>query len=134
MTLRVPRQCLQSLRRHAEEAYPDEACGLLIGCEGEVTEVVPAKNICHTPKKAFEVDPQTLIDWQKKLRGSDQHILGSYHSHPDHPAAPSERDRARIFEEGQIWAILSVTRDGTGKINFYRAERGDFTPLEVSVF
>ena len=134
MTLRVPRSCLDQIRAAGQDAYPLEACGLLIGRDGEVMQVVPADNISATPDKAFEVDPQTLIHWQKKLRGTGRCILGSYHSHPDHPAAPSARDRARIFEQGQLWVILSVTPDGAGEINFFQAQEGDFAPLKVSVF
>ena len=134
MTLRVPQSCLDQIRAAGEAAYPQEACGLLIGAGEEISEVIAAANVSETPDRAFEVDPQTLIHWQKKLRGTDKEVVGHYHSHPDHPARPSERDRARITEEGQVWAILTVSRAGAREIRFYRVEGGDFTPLEISVF
>ncbi|WP_321394089.1 M67 family metallopeptidase [Emcibacter sp.] len=134
MTLRLPQRCLDRMKAAGAAAYPHEACGLLVGEGEEVLEVVPADNVADQPGKAFEIDPEVLLHWQKKLRGSAQRILGHYHSHPDHPADPSKRDRARIYEDGLVWAILSVTEDGAGEINFYRAGQGDFTPLEVSVF
>jgi proteasome lid subunit RPN8/RPN11 len=41
----------------------------------------------------FSISPQTLMRAEKSAAERGQMVLGFYHSHPDHPARPSEYDR-----------------------------------------
>ena len=89
-----------AVRRHAEEGYPNEICGLLIGgrAGGEkvVREVMPVENAWEQldeQRRRFLISPAVLMREERRLRGTGQEILGFYHSHPDHEARPSETDR-----------------------------------------
>ncbi|MBI5599001.1 MAG: M67 family metallopeptidase [Deltaproteobacteria bacterium] len=91
---------------HSRESYPHECCGLLAGksagdgAEKVVSEVHRMTNTNHERAgDRFEIDPRELLKAEKamKLRGLD--ILGFYHSHPDHPARPSDFDRQRGWPE-----------------------------------
>lgn len=89
-----------AVRRHAEEGYPNEICGLLIGerAGGEkvVREVVPVENSWEQldeQRRRFLISPDVLRREERRLRGTGREILGFYHSHPDHEARPSETDR-----------------------------------------
>jgi proteasome lid subunit RPN8/RPN11 len=96
---------------HTEDNYPHEACGILL-CSNEkpwyVAAVHPAKNITQEdPARRYLIDPAEFIKvdrWAEK-RGLD--IGGFYHSHPDHPPAPSEHDRSLAWE-GYLYLIVSV--------------------------
>jgi proteasome lid subunit RPN8/RPN11 len=46
-------------------------------------------------------------------------LLGFYHSHPDHPASPSETDR-RFAQPGFSYPIVSVTADGVAEVRSWR--------------
>ena len=110
-----------ALRAAAEAAYPQECCGLLVGRRHSgqaeitlfVTRVVPGDNLHAEPTRSFELDPAIHLAVLRQLReaagnpDSDQ-VLGHYHSHPDAPAVPSERDRAQINDPDLLWIIIGV--------------------------
>jgi proteasome lid subunit RPN8/RPN11 len=98
-----------AIARHAEESYPHECVGLLIGrLEGErkdVEDVFLAQNTWsadvsltdaeheHSLRDRFYLDPRDYLRADRAARARGLDIVGCYHSHPDHPAIPSERDR-----------------------------------------
>jgi proteasome lid subunit RPN8/RPN11 len=111
----LSRAQLETIERAAEAAYPAEACGLIVGKQNEsgnllVSKVIPSPNILANKRAdRFEVDPQVRIDTERRVRGTDIALIGHYHTHPDHPAAPSETDQAMAFEPNLVWLITSVT-------------------------
>ena len=94
----------------SEKAFPRECCGLLIG-SGEnpviVSRVVIAENLADSSNR-FLIDPQCQFEWLRKLRGSDERIVGLYHSHPNGRVDPSPHDAEMAIEQGQIWLIVPV--------------------------
>ena len=60
--------------------------------------------------------PEDLLRIQRESRGAGHDILGYYHSHPDHPARPSETDRriaAGGLSDGVVHMVVGVTGAGT---------------------
>jgi proteasome lid subunit RPN8/RPN11 len=123
---------LQQIYLHGERVYPEECCGLLIGTihydQKIVTEIWETENswndqspedfatitqIPGTKKDRFVIDPQTLLQAQKSTRKRGLTILGVYHSHPDHPAIPSEFDRIIAWPE-YSYLIISLV---SGKVD-----------------
>lgn len=130
MPLRLTPEQSDSIRRHAARDYPSECCGILLGkAEGsakQVTEVVPLANLRHDPKRAqellplaepgresernrFLIDPLEQLKVEKDARARGLDVLGYYHSHPDHPARPSEYDRDHAWP-WYSYVIVSVER------------------------
>jgi proteasome lid subunit RPN8/RPN11 len=111
----------------AEIIYPEECCGLLLGniidSEKIVTEVYPTENVWNeeensilfgdnqtdnlSKKNRFTIAHEVMLQVQKKAIAQNCSIIGVYHSHPDHPAQPSESDRAIAWEE-YSYIIISV--------------------------
>src|SRR3954468_7914972 len=83
-------------------AYPNECCGILIGKEKDGRRVVerlaPMKNVFDSGEQyhRFSIDPLAQIEAEKSADEAGQVVLGYYHSHPDHPARPSEYDRTHV--------------------------------------
>ena len=114
----------QGITRHAEESYPHECVGLLIGrLEGDhkiVEDVLPAQNSWnadigltdaeheHSLRDRFSLDPREYLRADRAARARGLDIVGCYHSHPDHPAIPSERDRvgAQGVGAGTLFSFL----------------------------
>ena len=83
--------------RHAQAEYPREACGILVGCldngSRRITRTVETTNVEPTRvHDRFLMDPQGLLRTIKATRGTEEDVVGYYHSHPDHPPRPSATD------------------------------------------
>ena len=136
-------------------AFPNECCGVLLGrAEGDakdVVEAVPLKNMRTEPEKAqeilpleapgresernrFLIDPaeQLRVEKDARVRGLD--VMGYYHSHPDHPALPSNYDREHAWP-WYSYLIISVERGKPGDLTSWTLSedraRFDAEPLEV---
>lgn len=124
--IRLPRAIARELRESAEGAYPEECCGLLVGRPGvsglvAVTRAVPSANVAEGDRRhAFEVDPRVRFQTMRAVEGTEERIVGHYHSHPDHEPHPSGHDLARAFEPDLAWLIIGVT---AGRADRYAAFR-----------
>jgi proteasome lid subunit RPN8/RPN11 len=81
------------IRRHGEETYPHECCGALVGTGNHVTATVALPNTTEEgPRRRFMVRPSDYRVAEQKAAELGGDLLGFYHSHPDHPARPSQYD------------------------------------------
>ena len=112
----LSRTALKMITDAAEAAYPRECCGLLagrIGANGDlmVNRVVVSANVSTSDTRdSFEVDPEVRFYLMRELEeaGTDERIIGHYHSHPNNLAHPSERDLAMAYEPDLVWVISAV--------------------------
>ena len=82
-----------AIRRHGEETYPHECCGALVGRDGLTTAVVALPNTTEEgPRRRFLVRPADYRLAEQRADELGGELLGFYHSHPDHPARPSQYD------------------------------------------
>jgi proteasome lid subunit RPN8/RPN11 len=82
-----------SIRRHGEEAYPHECCGALVGRNDAAAAVVALPNTTEEgPRRRFLVRPSDYRLAEQRAGELGAELLGFYHSHPDHPARPSQYD------------------------------------------
>ncbi|MBW3582223.1 MAG: M67 family metallopeptidase [Euryarchaeota archaeon] len=122
MSLRIHRDLIEQIRAHGAETYDEECCGILIGREdhmaGQVPDdilvsVIEARRIANSKEgerqRRFIIDPLEILAIEDELEGSDRRIVGYYHSHPDHPAKPSEFDRQHAWP-GLSYLILAVEK------------------------
>jgi proteasome lid subunit RPN8/RPN11 len=109
----------------AIQAFPDECCGFFFGKEDEhgrrfVTDVQVVNNAREGDKRRrFEIAP---LDYLKAEQYADDHqlkLLGVYHSHPNHPAVPSEHDRVAA-QPYFSYIIISVLDKKPGPIRSWR--------------
>lgn len=124
MELVISEDALAAMRAAAAAAHPCEACGLLLGEGGRITEARETANIHPTPATHFEIDPQALIDAHRAARAGGPQVLGYFHSHPSGPAEPSATDRGSASGDGRVWAIIAGA-----DIRFWRDGEEGFTAL-----
>jgi proteasome lid subunit RPN8/RPN11 len=83
----------EAIERHGREAYPNECCGALYGRDGVVTAVHALPNTTDEgPRRRFLVRPEDYREAERRARELGVDLIGFYHSHPDHPARPSQYD------------------------------------------
>lgn len=99
----------QAIEQHAAASFPHECVGLLLGTleagHKHVAAIYRAQNTWtaevgltsaehdHSLADRFYLDPRDYMKADRQARAQGLDIVGCYHSHPDHPAIPSERDR-----------------------------------------
>jgi proteasome lid subunit RPN8/RPN11 len=100
---------------HAKEAYPEECAGVLVGIDTGgmkvVVDVWRAENTHEEERsRRFLIEPLKIKKFEERAAERDMDVLGFYHSHPDHPAAPSEYDREHAWP-GWSYVIASVSAE-----------------------
>ncbi len=109
-----------AIRAHAVRDYPYECCGALLGrVENGVKVIAEVRPIENTHEdgheRRFQISADQMFALMVEERNGGWTTLGFYHSHPDHPARPSQYDRDHAFE-GYSYVIVSSRKDGTGNL------------------
>jgi proteasome lid subunit RPN8/RPN11 len=105
---------MEKINQHARSSYPEECCGVLMGrvsAEEKTVEDVAAIDNARSEERnrRFLITPDDYIRAEKDAKSKSLDILGFYHSHPDHPARPSQYD----FDHAWPWfsyLIVSVEK------------------------
>lgn len=123
--LKIPKSKLEQIRRHGEETYPQECCGVLLGeMDGDaniVSDIARCGNTrTDSPQNRYHIDPRELMKIQRKAMELGQDIIGFYHSHPDHPARWSKTDLAEAYWTGCSYVITSVEKGRASLTNSFR--------------
>ena len=113
--LRMTSATYDAIRKHGEETYPHECCGILLGRntdgDNEVVEAMRAGNTrTDSAHNRYHIAPQELIKAQREGRERGLDIVGFYHSHPDHPAMWSQTDLAEAHWMGCSYVITAVEK------------------------
>jgi proteasome lid subunit RPN8/RPN11 len=116
--LNLPREALERMQRHGEESYPEECCGFLIAADASVTGA-PIRTVDRVERAAnrvegernrrFAIRPDELVQVERQLEGTHERVVGFYHSHPDHPARPSQFDQEHAWP-WYLYLVLSVAK------------------------
>lgn len=146
MNLHIPAPQFNLITAHAEQTYPEECCGLLIGTiapdqtRATVVETWQVENAwsaesdairelyqsahANQPSTKLErywIDPRDLLNAQRYVRDHHLHLLGIYHSHPDHAAIPSECDRVLAWSHYSYW-IVAVQHGMAQEVSSWRLD------------
>jgi proteasome lid subunit RPN8/RPN11 len=115
VTIEIPGAILRAIEDHARGSYPEEGCGFLIGHAGEPARIERsrrARNVASEDRsRRYTIDPLELLRADDDARANGLDLVGIYHSHPDHPAAPSEFDRARATSWYRYVIVRVVDRE-----------------------
>jgi proteasome lid subunit RPN8/RPN11 len=141
--LNIGHEVYAQVRKHGEETYPHECCGVLLGkaldSMNEVEAAVPAGNTrTDSAHNRYHIAPQELVNIQRQARERSLDIVGFYHSHPDHPARWSPTDFEEAHWLGCSYVITSVEKGVAKQTNsFFLAGSGEddkrFEDEEIAV-
>lgn len=123
----------EAIRRHGEETFPHECCGALIGTGDRVSAAVPLPNTTEEgPRRRFLVRPSDYRQAEQQASRRGGELLGFYHSHPDHPARPSQFDLDHAWPNF-AYVIVSVMagRSRVMTVWFLKEDRSNFDEGEL---
>jgi proteasome lid subunit RPN8/RPN11 len=116
VTVRLARALADEIRNYGVAAYPAECCGALAGrvaADGskQVVRLAPAVNRRTDDPHRYLIAPDDLRRLERQLKAEGLEIVGYYHSHPDHPAAPSAFDADHAWP----WYSYLIVRVDRGR-------------------
>lgn len=109
----IEQKALNAMHEDALKNFPDECCGFFFGKENSnekriVTSIVVVNNSKEGDKRRrFEISPKDYLQAEQFADENNIQLLGVYHSHPNHPAIPSEHDR-KAAQPYFSYLIMSV--------------------------
>jgi proteasome lid subunit RPN8/RPN11 len=125
-------------------AYPNECCGIMIGrdvsdgaCTRRIVERLEAmQNVwdAQEQRRRFAIDPLALMKAEKSAAAEGNVVLGFYHSHPDHPARPSEYDREHAWPF-YSYVIVAIAKRQPGEMTSWQLneQTESFEPQRIIV-
>ncbi|MFC1716626.1 Mov34/MPN/PAD-1 family protein [Candidatus Poribacteria bacterium] len=134
--MKISRQALESVTKHAQQSKPHECCGILMSTSGNdsvVDHIIPAENIeKEDPERGYVLGHKAHLKAVEMEAGGEACIAGYYHSHPNGKARASKRDVEQAIND----VIYLITGLGNGEIEHtaWRLVGDDLIPepLEVS--
>ena len=124
-----------------EKAYPNECCGALFGhfsAQGDarVTAIFPIVNARESEEQyhRFVITADDSLRAERAALSQDVDVIGYYHSHPDHPAIPSEFDREHALPF-YAYIIVAVAQREAGALTSWRLtqDRQRFLQEDVQI-
>ncbi|MDR1314458.1 MAG: M67 family metallopeptidase [Deltaproteobacteria bacterium] len=131
------------VRSEAEAAYPYECCGLVMGVldgqdgdlrKGSALVVVANAREGDARRRRFSIGPEDFLRAEREAARLGLDVIGVYHSHPDHPAVPSEYDLSHALPF-YSYVIVSVEGGRAGDMTSWRLapDRSSFAPEPLEV-
>ncbi len=136
----LTKEHIKQIERHGEQTYPNECGGMIIGRfeadKKTALELLPMENAMAESEKYNRVliTPRDVLRAERYARSQKLDVIGYYHSHPDHPAIPSQFDLDHALP---VWTYIIVSVEN-GKAVDVRAwemenDRSKFNEDLVSV-
>jgi len=129
----------EAIRAHGAETYPHECCGAMVGRNGdeerEVLALWPLVNRRDdSPRNRFSLTAEDVLAAERAARKKGLEVIGWYHSHPDHPARPSDYDCDHAWP-WYSYVIVSVTEGTARAMTSWRLadDRSAFEPEEIEL-
>jgi len=122
---KITQSAQKTMILEAEAAYPDECCGFLLGKieedgEKSAVEALPVQNTREDGEKyhRFKIESADFMRSEREAARRGIAVTGIYHSHPDHPAAPSDYDTAHALPF-YAYIIVNVNKGKAGDMTAF---------------
>ena len=109
---------LKRIKIHGEETYNEECCGALFGNYSDesrsILDILEFENEKEESRQnRFLITPAQYRSAEKLAKEKNLELVGFYHSHPDHPAQPSQFD----IDHALPWFIYIIVSINKGEAN-----------------
>ena len=143
-TLWISRHLADKIRAHGAETYPYECCGALLGRDAEAMDPEAVREVLalfplvnrrdDSPRNRFSLTGQDVLDADRAAQKQGMEVIGWYHSHPDHPARPSQYDQDHAWP-WYSYVIVSVQNGAPQDMTSWRLndDRQAFSPEGIEI-
>ena len=132
--MKLSQQLLHQTHLHLEASYPNEGCGVMLGRDGTVTEVISADNQRNdSARNRYLIDPLVYLKIEREADKRGLQVLGIYHSHPDVAARPSQFDLDHAWPTfAYVIVAVAAGRAGDMTVWFLKEDRSSFDEGELN--
>ncbi len=117
MTIILSSSLIRQIHENGERHYPEEGAGLILGKAD--AQARRATGLIHransfapeSRRRRYAIGPQEMLEAEDQAESLGVDIVGVFHSHPDHPARPSEFDLAWAMP----WYSYVITSVSNGR-------------------
>lgn len=143
-TLWISGHLAEKIRAHGAESYPHECCGALLGRDSELESQDAVREVLglfplinrrdDSPRNRFSVTAEDVLAADKAAQAQGLDVVGWYHSHPDHPARPSQYDRDHAWP-WYSYIIVSVQNGAPQDMTSWRLndDRQEFSHEGIEI-
>ncbi|NPA52118.1 MAG: M67 family metallopeptidase [Aquificae bacterium] len=137
--LKIKKELIDQIKKQAEEGYPYEICGFLIGkidYNTDTTEAVEIYQVENQNKERandrFQIAPKDYIKVENYADKKGLSIVGIYHTHPDHPDEPSATD-LMFAQPDMSYIIMSVKNKKASNWRSWKLDKDRFIEEKVEI-
>jgi proteasome lid subunit RPN8/RPN11 len=147
----IPERVLGEALAEAVARHPDEACGFLIGHNGEAKRFVACHNVQNErhendperyprdARTAYVIEPEEQNRVETEAKSLGMELVAIVHSHPEHDAYFSAEDKANAAPWGEplfpglSYVVVSVYGKTVKAANeyYWDDERADFVEKKL---
>jgi len=126
--IQITEKIVKKIEYHAERTYPEECCGILLGKSEEgnhyIMDCLEMDNHQdENRRRRFLITPDQYRYAEQTAKKMNSELLGFYHSHPDHPAAPSVFDTDHALPWFS-YLIIAVNQRKAAAMTAWRLDDG----------
>lgn len=126
--MKISAELREHMRAMGERAYPNEGCGILLGGFGNEVEVVEVREGTNLredrARDRYILDPKDILQAEKDARERGIEVVGFWHTHPDHPAQPSQYDADYAWPE-YVYVIMAIHSGSQVDVNAFVLRQED---------
>jgi proteasome lid subunit RPN8/RPN11 len=130
--LRIDDVLLKEMAEHGLREFPNEACGLLAGRDGEPVRFFAMKNLDASPV-SYRLDPKEQLHVFDAMDDEGMDLLGIFHTHTHSEAYPSETDTKLAFYPDAYYLVMSLSDREHPVLRAFRILEGEITEEELKV-
>lgn len=128
----LKKDLVKKITEQCQREFPNEACGILAGKDGEIKKVYAMTNAKPSPEN-YEMDSKEQLKVMKEIRNLGLEMIGIYHSHVASQAYPSSHDVELAFYPEASYVIVSLKDKDNPTIRSFKIIEGKTTEEEVKI-
>jgi proteasome lid subunit RPN8/RPN11 len=137
--INLPEDIIDRFTAQAQQEYPYECCGFLLGSSDghsvDVSEYIILNNVQkENRERRFLIQPEEFLRIEMEADKKGMSVVGVVHSHPDHPEKPSKFDREHAWP-GLSYIIVSVQNGTAEKYRSWRLsdDRNEYSEEKIVI-
>lgn len=130
--LRIDDVLFKEMAEHGLREFPNEACGLLAGRDGEPVRFFAMRNLDASPV-SYRLDPKEQLHVFDAMDDEGLDLLGIFHTHTHSEAYPSETDTKLAFYPDAYYLVMSLSDREHPVLRAFRILEGEITEEELKI-